>query len=132
MFLIGNYKYVFKRLAGSKWQFSDLTRWQVPFNQRQVVIDIMVPRHRVEDQMQRPHRRHHARCLLGDDELVGAHRQGRHPLPRRRGDGHYSVAHGLGQSDAHLAQAADVDNADALAAASGLPGIERRVHSDAL
>ncbi len=40
-------------------------------------------------------------------------------------------AHGLGQSDAHLAQAADVDNADALAAASGLPGIERRVHSDA-
>ncbi len=66
----------------------------------------MVGRHSVENKIQRLLDGLQALRILGDDKLIRANLNGYLPLAGRGGDGHHGVAHGLGQPDAHLAEAA--------------------------
>jgi hypothetical protein len=91
----------------------------------------MVGRHSVENEIQRLLDGLQALWILGDDKLIRANLHGRLPLAGRGGDGHHGVAHGLGQPDAHLSEAAHAHHAHSFAAGSGLPHVERREHGDA-
>ncbi len=91
----------------------------------------MVGRHSVENKIQRLLDGLETLRILGDDKLIRANLHGRLLLAGRGGDGHHGVAHGLGQPDAHLAEAAYAHHAHSFAAGSGLPRVERREHGDA-
>ncbi len=91
----------------------------------------MVGRNSVENEIQRLLNGLETLRILGDDKLIRANLQGGLPLAGRGGDGHHGVAHGLGQPDAHLAEATHAHHAHSFAAGSGLPRVERRKHGDA-
>jgi hypothetical protein len=91
----------------------------------------MVGRHSVENKIQGLLNGLETLWILGDDKLIRANLHGRLPLAGRGGDGHHGVAHGLGQPDAHLAEAAHAHHAHAFTTGSGLPRVERREHGDA-
>ncbi len=90
----------------------------------------MVGRHSVENKIQRLLNSLETLRILGDDKLIRADLHGRLPLAGRGGDGHHGVAHGLGQPDAHLAEATYAHHAHSFAAGSGLPRVERGEHGD--
>ena len=103
----------------------------MPLEEPDVSRYLMGRGHRVEDQIQALGRPGQGGRIAGHQEAVRSGRQGSRFLGRRGGDGHHGVAHGLGQPEAHLAEAADADDADIEAAAGRLPVVERRVHGDA-
>jgi hypothetical protein len=105
--------------------------FKLPFKKVEIEVDIMVGRHSVENKIQGLLNGLQALRILGDDKLIRAHLHGRLLLAGRGGDGHHGVAHGLGQPDAHLAEATHAHHAHSLAAGSGLPRVERREHGEA-
>ena len=76
-------------------------------------------------------RRCHGRWVAGHQKHISPGGQRGRLLGRRGGDGHHGIAHGLGQSEAHLTKAADADDAHTAAATGGLPVLEGGVHGDA-
>jgi hypothetical protein len=103
----------------------------MPLEQADVRSDLMGGRHRVEYEIEALGRRGHGGRIAGYQEAVRSGGQRGRLLGGRRGNGHHGVAHGLGQPQAHLAEAADADDADAEAAIRRLPVVERRIHGDA-
>ena len=85
----------------------------------------------VQNQIEASRGRLHAGLIGGDDEFGGAELQRRVSLGWRGRNGGNFVAHGSGETDAHLPQAADTNHADAEISLERAPMSQGGVKSDA-
>ncbi len=84
----------------------------------------------VDDQVEAPRHRGHLRRIGGDHDMVGAQAARVGFLAGRAAEQRHLGAHGLGQLQPHVAQAAQTDDGH-LAAGAHIPVAQRRVGRDA-
>ena len=102
----------------------------VELQQRQVGVEVVLRGNAVEDEVEGAGVLGHRGRIGGDHDLVGAEAQAIGDLGRGGREEHDVRAEGAGELHAHVAEAAEADDADLLSGAD-LPVAQRRVRRDA-
>ena len=102
----------------------------VALQQLQIAVDVVIGRDAVEDEMELADPGLHRLGITGHHHLMGAEPLGVGALALRGGEEDDMGAEGPGELDAHMAEAAEADDADGLAGAD-LPMAQRRIGRDA-
>ncbi len=103
---------------------ADQAERAVALQEVEIGVDVVVGRDAVEDEIERLGMRLHLVGVLRDDDLMGTQPLAVFDLGRRSGEQHDVGAERLGELDAHMAEAAQADDADLLAR-SDLPVTQR-------
>jgi hypothetical protein len=102
----------------------------VELQEVEVGIDVVIGGDRVEDEVEAPGVFGHGVGVLGDDDLIGAQSLAVGDLALRGGEENRVRAKGVGELDAHVAQAAQADDTDSLSLGH-VPLAERGVRGNA-
>jgi hypothetical protein len=114
---------------GLGWR-ANLGQGSVPFQQREVGIDVVLRRNGVENEMEAVEVFFHLVLIAGDNDLVRAELQGILRFARRSGEQHHMSAKCVRKFHPHVTQAAQADNSDFFSFAD-FPMAQRGIGGDA-